>query len=81
MREPYVPIVDTAEDGWIVRHLAGSATGKTYRCPGCDQEIRAGVAHVVAWPEAGAWAGQASPDDRRHWHTPCWKARARRGRR
>ncbi|MFB9319499.1 hypothetical protein ACFF2X_18765 [Cryptosporangium minutisporangium] len=77
-RDPYVPVVDTVEDGWVVRRLAGSSTGKTYRCPGCDQEVRGGTAHVVVWPEAGSWAGQASPDDRRHWHTPCWAARRRR---
>ncbi|WP_205752143.1 hypothetical protein [Cryptosporangium phraense] len=77
-REPYVPVVDMVEDGWVVRHLAGSSSGKTYRCPGCQQEVRPGTAHVVVWPEAGAWAGQASADDRRHWHTPCWSARSRR---
>ena len=51
-----------------------------YRCPGCDQEIALGVPHVVVWPaddrgESG-WGGRV--DDRRHWHTPCWNARANR---
>ncbi|MFJ8820699.1 ATP/GTP-binding protein [Streptomyces sp. NPDC102467] len=58
---------------WCVRHVAGaSAAGKTYRCPGCDQEIPSGVAHVVAWPEYGG------VDDRRHWHKACWNAKDRR---
>ncbi|MEV3855246.1 ATP/GTP-binding protein [Streptomyces sp. NPDC050095] len=58
---------------WSVRHVAGaSAAGKTYRCPGCDQEIASGVAHVVAWPEFGG------VDDRRHWHKACWNAKDRR---
>lgn len=57
---------------WVVRPVAGS-TGKRYRCPGCDQEIPAGVGHVVAWPRYG------SVDDRRHWHRTCWNAREKRG--
>ncbi|WP_203962445.1 hypothetical protein [Actinocatenispora thailandica] len=67
--------VDTLEnwpDGqWRVRAVTGSS-GKTYRCPGCDQEVRAGTGHLVCWPEGHI-------DDRRHWHTACWRARLRRG--
>ena len=36
---------------WMVRQVPGAAATKTYRCPGCDQEILPGVAHVVVWPE------------------------------
>jgi hypothetical protein len=58
---------------WSVRHVAGgSAPGKHYRCPGCDQEIPPGVPHVVAWSE------YAGVDDRRHWHKACWNAKDRR---
>jgi hypothetical protein len=57
---------------WMVRSVFGGAAAKTYRCPGCLQEIRPGVAHVVAWPDEGV-------HDRRHWHTGCWRARDRRG--
>ncbi|MCH6162669.1 ATP/GTP-binding protein [Streptomyces marispadix] len=57
---------------WAVRQIGG-ATGKRYRCPGCDQEIPPGVPHVVAWPRLGG------VDDRRHWHKSCWNARDRRG--
>ncbi|APY86319.1 ATP/GTP-binding protein [Streptomyces alfalfae] len=58
---------------WSVRHVAGaSATGKRYRCPGCDQEIPASVPHVVAWPE------YSGVDERRHWHKACWNAKDRR---
>ncbi len=57
-----------------VRPVTGDRAVKTYRCPGCDQEIRPGVAHVVVWPLDG------DPElDRRHWHRPCWAARERRG--
>jgi hypothetical protein len=57
---------------WSVRAVAGSA-GKTYRCPGCDQEIRPGLGHLVTWR---TWNGA---EDRRHWHSACWNARSRRG--
>lgn len=64
------------QDGeWMVRSIFGGAATKTYRCPGCLQEIRPGVAHVVAWP----LDGPGDESDRRHWHTGCWSARDRRG--
>ncbi|WP_051084462.1 hypothetical protein [Salinispora tropica] len=59
---------------WQVRLISGGASVKTYRCPGCDQEIRPGVAHVVVWPAQG-WGDLT---DRRHWHSGCWRARDRR---
>lgn len=54
---------------WAVRQVAGSAATKTYRCPGCQQEIRPGVPHVVAWPVDELGGG----DERRHWHSACWQ--------
>ncbi len=64
----------SADGAWLVRHITTGGAVKTYRCPGCDQEITPGVAHIVAWPadERGDLA------DRRHWHTGCWTARGRR---
>ena len=62
---------------WTVRNLRGDAAGRTYRCPGCNQEVPSGSPHVVAWPTDvpdGA-------EQRRHWHTPCWTARDRLPRR
>ena len=56
---------------FAVRRVSGSAGGKVYRCPGCDQEIRSATPHVVAWPEGRL-------DDRRHWHTACWSSRLHR---
>lgn len=55
--------------------MAAARAVKTYRCPGCDHEIRSGTAHVVVW-RVGA---PDAADDRRHWHTPCWANRATRG--
>lgn len=57
--------------GFDVRHVGGE---KAYRCPGCDHEIRAGVWHLVV-------LAQADPDERRHWHTECWRSELRRTRR
>lgn len=66
------PAGERVEDGYVVRQVAGTASARPYRCPGCDQELRSGTPHVVAWPDG-------RPDDRRHWHTACWAARGRRG--
>ncbi|MFL6241325.1 MAG: hypothetical protein ACJ735_17720 [Actinomycetes bacterium] len=59
---------------YVVRPITGSASTKTYRCPGCDHEIRPATPHVVVWPADHP----AGADDRRHWHTACWRARDRR---
>ncbi|GAA4886436.1 hypothetical protein GCM10023222_51790 [Saccharopolyspora cebuensis] len=68
--------VEQAADGeWMVRTVPAAQATKHYRCPGCDHEIRPGIAHVVAWP--GAEEGGVG--DRRHWHNGCWNARSRRG--
>ena len=64
-----------ADGDWLVRTVPGAQATKQYRCPGCDQEIKSGVAHVVAWPADE----HGSVEQRRHWHTGCWAARGRRG--
>ena len=65
--------IESAPDGdWVVRAMPGEATVKTYRCPGCDQEIQPGTAHLVVWP-----AYTPGPAERRHWHRPCWDRRLR----
>ena len=61
-------------EDWIVQTITGSASTKTYRCPGCDQEIRPATAHVVSYPMDGPGGVEA----RRHWHTPCWSSRSSR---
>ncbi len=45
---------------------------KEYLCPGCNQEIRPGVGHVVVVPLGGA-------DLRRHWHRPCLERASKHG--
>lgn len=60
---------------WIVQKTTGAAATKPYRCPGCDHEIPQATPHVVAWRADD----ERDLDNRRHWHTPCWSARDRRG--
>lgn len=65
--------------GWqdvdfAVRNVSAGQSTKVYRCPGCDQEIMPGTSHIVAWPQDFG----SGADDRRHWHTNCWRNRAHR---
>ena len=60
---------------YVVRRVTGSAATKPYRCPGCQQVIRPATPHVVAWPVEGSMFVESGLDERRHWHTACWRAR------
>jgi hypothetical protein len=81
---PSSPIEEAQDGDWVVRPLTGSGSDKTYRCPGCDQEIRPGTPHVVTWPaylrdsDLEPWDTESAADWRRHWHTACWRNRDRR---
>jgi hypothetical protein len=57
-------------EGFTVRAVAGERS-KTYRCPGCQQEIRPGTPHLVV-------VADEDVEGRRHWHTPCWQRELRR---
>lgn len=63
---------------WVVRQVTGSSAVKPYRCPGCDQLIRPPTPHLVAWPAPDTTLSGGGPQERRHWHTACWRARDRR---
>jgi hypothetical protein len=65
---------DWRGEEYRVRSVSGANSIGPYRCPGCDQVLAAGIAHVVAWPAADLAAA-----DRRHWHAGCWRARGSRG--
>ncbi|OBH43908.1 hypothetical protein [Mycobacterium mantenii] len=86
-QRPWAPLpelrrVETGPDGhdYEVRAVPAARAVKTYRCPGCDHEIRSGSAHLVVWPiDSTFGAGPGQVEDRRHWHTPCWAHRATRG--
>ena len=64
-------LVGVAPPGWEVRLIQPASAVKEYRCPGCNQEIRAGTKHVVVWREG-------AEEMRRHWHLPCWGRSAKR---
>ena len=64
---------DWRGEEYVVRGVTASGASKAYRCPGCDQEIRARQPHLVVWP-----AYDPDAADRRHWHSACWDARERR---
>jgi hypothetical protein len=66
----------SAGDGeWTVRKVRGG--DKAYRCPGCNQEIPPGTAHVVVWARDAIGGEDAGLDARRHWHESCWQRRQR----
>lgn len=54
-------------DGFTVRQVLNQ---KSYVCPGCNGEIPPGIPHLVV-------AEEYDPDQRRHWHTPCWRQELR----
>lgn len=60
-------------DGVFVQEVRGQK-GKTYRCPGCQQDIRPGTPHLVVMEEGDV-------EGRRHWHTPCWRTELKLGKR
>ncbi|MFK5633222.1 MULTISPECIES: hypothetical protein [unclassified Ornithinimicrobium] len=73
-REPVVTETRYAGQVWGVRTVRPNDSGRVYRCPGCQGEVGADVAHTVAWPVES----MQQVDNRRHWHTVCWSARERR---
>ena len=58
----------TMADGSTVRQVSGE---KAYRCPGCQQVVRALVTHLVVVEDEDVAS-------RRHWHTECWRRELRR---
>jgi hypothetical protein len=54
-----------------LRFVQPFQASKTYRCPGCNQDIPPGTGHMVAVPKD-------DPGSRRHWHRGCWNHRRRR---
>jgi hypothetical protein len=79
-RRPAASVEHAADGDWHVRAVTGSASTKPYRCPGCQQTIVPATPHVVAWPVEGTTLSGGGLDERRHWHTSCWRMRERRGR-
>ncbi|MCQ9343578.1 hypothetical protein NQ015_04045 [Corynebacterium sp. 153RC1] len=61
----------TNGETYLMRRMGAHAAVKFYICPGCNQNIPPGIAHVVAWPKDSGRGAQ----DRRHWHAACWERR------
>lgn len=59
---------------WTVRTVRSA--DKTYICPACQQQVPAGVEHVVAWNRDAIGGEAAGLEFRRHWHSSCWRRRA-----
>lgn len=64
-----------ADGAWMVQSMPADAATKTYTCPGCNQVVVPGTAHVVAWPREASIGSLSAVDERRHWHTSCWQRR------
>ena len=58
---------------WVTRPVRQGTSEKSYLCPGCNQLIAAGVAHIVAWPHTPPIGSSSGLDHRRHWHKACWE--------
>ena len=70
-REMNPDVTLSSPAGWVVRSVQPARATKEYRCPGCNQEIRPGIGHVVAWEIA-------DEEGRRHWHRGCWDSHRKR---
>ncbi|WP_111720356.1 hypothetical protein [Homoserinimonas sp. OAct 916] len=57
---------------WNVQPISARQAVKSYRCPGCELPVAAGVAHVVVWRADGVLGDRSDLDSRRHWHSQCW---------
>jgi hypothetical protein len=69
----------TPDGVFLVSTIPGHAARKSYRCPGCQQVIAVGTAHLVVWPaDDPSWV-ESAVDGRRHWHRSCWHRRSTRG--
>lgn len=66
-----MPQVEKRSDGheYTVQKLTKAT--KEYRCPACQQLVRIGDNHVVAWLNDGLF--NQGVENRRHWHKSCWE--------
>ncbi|RLV56838.1 hypothetical protein D9V41_03440 [Aeromicrobium phragmitis] len=70
---PPEELVEKRDGRWWVRSLTGSSSTKPYTCPGCLRPIPPATPHVVAWPELKSLLSDDAINERRHWHTACWR--------
>lgn len=58
---------------FTVQPISAAKALKTYVCPGCQNTIEPGIAHLVTWRNDHLMGEQAGVSERRHWHTHCWR--------
>jgi hypothetical protein len=58
---------------FVVQPISEKNAQKEYRCPGCDLIVPPGQAHIVAWEEHSLFGADRGVEDRRHWHSHCWR--------
>jgi hypothetical protein len=75
LRTGWAGSVEKSDGLWVTRTVDAAHALKTYRCPGCNQEIKPGTPHVVVWPHTPPVGATSSVAYRRHWHTGCWNSR------
>ena len=63
----------TSAGSFLVREVPKDRALKPYTCPGCDNPIPVGMAHLVAWPEEPGLGFDSGVEQRRHWHPHCWR--------
>ncbi|HRA75908.1 MAG TPA: hypothetical protein PLE12_06695 [Propionicimonas sp.] len=71
----FASLQSRADGEWMVQTMPADAATKTYSCPGCNQSVGPGTAHVVVWPRDASIGSTSAVDERRHWHTGCWARR------
>jgi len=65
--------VPKADGDWYFRPITGASSTKPYRCPGCEQIIAVATPHTVVWPVQKSLLSASALDERRHWHSACWR--------
>lgn len=69
--------IATKRDGeYHVRFISAAAAQKDYICPGCHGRIPPQTAHIVAWPTGSLFGVEYAAEQRRHWHSHCWRIAA-----
>ncbi|MDO5091973.1 MAG: hypothetical protein Q4D79_00900 [Propionibacteriaceae bacterium] len=58
---------------FLFRDVSADRAAKRYTCPGCNNPIHVGTAHIVAWPEEPSLGFDTGVEERRHWHQHCWR--------
>lgn len=58
---------------FVVQPISAKNALKDYSCPGCHHVIQPGIAHIVAWEDQALMGASRGVEDRRHWHSHCWR--------